>query len=222
MTGVLVASSSALPFRGTFATFTTTLATASASDFVATVSFGDGRSAPGVITPGANGVFVVSAAHQYAHPGLYHATVTVTVTGPGGARATAPDLALVSPPPAVVGLRRPGVHDRLTRLVLAFNRPLNAATAQDVRNYLFIPADPSGRPLRYTKSIPVAVAAYDPRLRTVTLTPASPLRLTGSYLLRVNGAGPGRLVDVLGAPLVGTNTGGRPGNYLALIHGYCV
>ena len=61
---------------------------------------------------------------------------------------------------------------------------------------------------------------YDPTKLTVTLTPRTRLPLSGSYLLTVSGVGPHPVRDVYGYPLTGTGTGGRPGDYIAVIHGY--
>jgi hexosaminidase len=53
----------------------------------ATISWGDGASSAGTVTGTAatttsvNGLYAVGGSHQYAHPGLYHATVTVSASG---------------------------------------------------------------------------------------------------------------------------------------------
>jgi hypothetical protein len=52
------------------------------SDFTATVSWGDGTSAAGLVTTSASGGYDVSASHTYASPGSY--TVTTAIADPGG------------------------------------------------------------------------------------------------------------------------------------------
>jgi hypothetical protein len=78
------------------------------SDFTATIDWGDGSSpSPGDVA-GANGTFTVRGSHPYAadsagRPGGVYA-VTVTVTGPGGARLTGTaSVAVVRPPLAGSG-----------------------------------------------------------------------------------------------------------------------
>jgi hypothetical protein len=52
------------------------------------------------------------------------------------------------------------------------------------------------------------------------LAPQSRLALTGYYLLTVSSVGPHPVRDVFGDPLTGTGTGGLPGDFIALIHGF--
>jgi hypothetical protein len=49
-----------------------------AENLAGTVDFGDGTQAPLAITPGAIGGYSLGAAHTYASPGIYDATVTVS------------------------------------------------------------------------------------------------------------------------------------------------
>jgi hexosaminidase len=58
-----------------------------ASAVTATISWGDGASSAGTVTGTAatpttvNGLYSVGGSHRYAHPGVYHATVTVSASG---------------------------------------------------------------------------------------------------------------------------------------------
>jgi hypothetical protein len=121
--------------------------------------------------------------------------------------------------PAVVVLQRVGIHAQPTLLVLTFNRPMDAATGQDLRNYLLFQVGPLGFAGPHPQPIPITAAVYDPATQSVILAPRSPLALGGYYLLTVSGAGPHPVRDVTGAPLTGTGTGGQPGDYIALVHG---
>jgi hexosaminidase len=64
-----------------------------ASAVTATINWGDGASSAGTVTGTAatpvtvNGLYSVGGSHRYAHPGVYHATVTVSA--PGTASVTA-------------------------------------------------------------------------------------------------------------------------------------
>jgi hypothetical protein len=140
--------------------------------------------------------------------------ITAHTTGASGGALTLTNVA-----PTVVLLQRFGIHAQPTRLVLAFNLPMNAATVQDHRNYLLEQTGPRGHAGPHSHPIPIASAVYDPMTQAVTLTPQSLLSLKGYYLLTVRGTGPHPVQDVNGNPLTGTGTGGRPGDYIVLIHG---
>src|SRR5260370_6487951 len=76
-------------FSGTVGTFSTTNELALASDYLATINWGDGTSGGGVITAIGGGNFNVSAIepHVYTEEGNY--TATLTIISLGGNRATA-------------------------------------------------------------------------------------------------------------------------------------
>ena len=150
-----------------------------------------------------------------------HAVTAAYGGDPGFAPSTSNSVTqVVNPPPVVVSLRRLGIHLQPTHLVLTFNRPMNVAIVQDLRNYLLYRVGPHGFAGPHPRPIPIDSAVYDPAHRTVTLTTRFRLALAGYYLLSVNGAGPGRLADVAGVPLVGTNAGGQIGSeYIAVVHG---
>jgi hypothetical protein len=82
------------------ASFTDSSMGAEASDYTATINWGDGGSSPGVVS-GSNGVFMVTSlpiTHTYAWPGQY--SVSVTVVGKeGGSPTTATYTVWVIPRP---------------------------------------------------------------------------------------------------------------------------
>jgi hypothetical protein len=77
----------------TVATFTDADLGRQATDYTATISWGDGSSSTGDVS-GAEGVFAVTGGHVYAHPGAF--TVGVTVADPAGFTATASGTATVA------------------------------------------------------------------------------------------------------------------------------
>ena len=72
---------------GSFVAATLAAAGRPAGTVTATISWGDGASSAGTVTGTAatatsvNGLYSVGGSHQYAHAGLYHATVTVSASG---------------------------------------------------------------------------------------------------------------------------------------------
>jgi hypothetical protein len=130
---------------------------------------------------------------------LSTATSGFTIAGAGGGAggvATSPD------GPVVVGLRRvDGLSS--TAIVLAFNEPLDPATAQDLGNYAI--AAPGSRRVR------IAAAVYDASTWTVTLETARRLDPRRRYRVRVRGRAPGGVADTAGRLLDGLGNG-QPGS----------
>jgi photosystem II stability/assembly factor-like uncharacterized protein len=79
-------------FQGTVGSFTSANPLAIASDFLASIDWGDGGSSGGVLTAIGNGTFNVSnmTPHVYAEEGNYTATLTVVSLGGHRASATIP------------------------------------------------------------------------------------------------------------------------------------
>ena len=75
-------------FTGTVATFTDSDTGNGASDFTATIDWGDGTTTAGVITDTA-GTISVSGTHTYASSGQNAVSVTLSDDAPGTATATA-------------------------------------------------------------------------------------------------------------------------------------
>ncbi len=132
----------------------------------------------------------------------------------------APDIGAfqVQPPLAVVGLKRYGVHDRPTTLVLTFNLPLDVARAESPANYRLVAAGPDHRVGAGNAGvIAMRSVAYDPASQTVSLRPSRRLPLRRTYFLTVIGTPPGGLTTTVGAYLAGA-ADGRPGtDYVASI-----
>jgi hypothetical protein len=74
--------------NATVATFTDTDTAALASEFVATINWGDGTTTAGTIA-GSNGSFAINGTHTYATTGQDTITVTMAEPAPGTATATA-------------------------------------------------------------------------------------------------------------------------------------
>lgn len=78
-TGVNVNATEGASFTGTVATFNDPDTSASASEYSATINWGDGSpTSSGTITSTGGGNFTVSGTHTYAEEGTYTVTVTIT------------------------------------------------------------------------------------------------------------------------------------------------
>jgi hypothetical protein len=104
-------------FVGTVATFTDTNVNNVANDFTATINWGDGTTATGVVTD-SDGQIGVSGTHTYAKPGTDNLLVTLTEDGPGTAAATAVSTAgvvnpIIHPPPPPADFTGSGTSDVL-------------------------------------------------------------------------------------------------------------
>ncbi|HET9211229.1 MAG TPA: hypothetical protein VFR03_12560 [Thermoanaerobaculia bacterium] len=83
-------------FTATVANFSDTLTSAVASDFTATIDWGDATTSAGTVS-GGSGSFQVSGTHTYASSGNYPVMVTLSDDPPGTATATVTSTAQVSP-----------------------------------------------------------------------------------------------------------------------------
>ena len=72
-----IAAAEDVAFAGPVATFTDSDATQPASNFTATIAWGDGTTSAGTVT-GGSGSFTVTGAHTYAESGSFTVTTTVT------------------------------------------------------------------------------------------------------------------------------------------------
>jgi hypothetical protein len=93
--GLTFTASPGQAFSGTVATLTDTDTSNVASDFSATINWGDGTSTTGVITDTA-GIISVSGTHTYGSAGRDAVTVILTEDAPGTATATASSTANVA------------------------------------------------------------------------------------------------------------------------------
>ena len=98
--GVSVSATAGVQRSATVATFTDADPAGAASDYTATIDWGDGATTAGTIGSAAGGGFTVTGSHTYANVGTY--PTSVTITDVGGATATATgttDVANPPPPP---------------------------------------------------------------------------------------------------------------------------
>jgi hypothetical protein len=122
-------------FSGGVAHFTSANpADTSASDFTATVDWGDGHTSTGVITPNSDGSFEVTASNTYSEQGKY--IVQVMIEGPNGESATTNAMATV----ADAALNSVGVPVNVPKTNTAANNVLVATFtdqggAEPVANY---------------------------------------------------------------------------------------
>ncbi len=99
--GVPVSATAGVQFNGTVATFTEAVPDTVASDYTATIEWGDGTATAGTVSAASGGGFAVSGSHTYASGGTY--ATSVKITDVQGASATATSTATVAaaaPPPS--------------------------------------------------------------------------------------------------------------------------
>jgi PKD repeat protein len=102
-TGLSVTSTEGSTFSGAVATFTNTGYPGNlASDFTATIDWGDGTTTAGTVS-GSSGFFTVSGTHSYTDEGSFTTTVTLTDDAPGTASATATGVANVAEGDVLIG-----------------------------------------------------------------------------------------------------------------------
>jgi hypothetical protein len=195
---------------GISVTFTATVAAAAGTP-TGTVTFSiDGVAQAPVKLTTVNGQ--KQASFSTSSLGLGDHTIVATYSGgPGFAPSTSSPLtqAIVNPVldgPIVLKLQRFGVHDHPTTLVLTFDKPLDPASAQNLRNYRLV--NPHGRPGQIT------AAVYQPSTLTVTLHPAQRLDIHRTYTLTVVGIPPNGVRDTTGKLLDGAGTGHPGSNFV--------
>jgi len=101
-TGVPISGSPGVQLSGAVAEFTEANPKSVASDYTATISWGDGATSAGTVSPSGAG-FEVSGSHTYASAGQY--PTSVTIQDVGGAKATASSTASISGEPLVSNVR---------------------------------------------------------------------------------------------------------------------
>ena len=106
-----MSATAGVQFSGTVATFTEAVPDTVASDYTATIDWGDGTATTaGTVTAASGGGFAVSGSHTYANGGAY--TTSVTITDVQGATATATSTATVTAAP--LPRAADGCHDLAT------------------------------------------------------------------------------------------------------------
>jgi uncharacterized repeat protein (TIGR01451 family) len=105
--------------------------------------------------------------------------------------------------PMLMMVQRFGFHAMPTRLVLTFDRSLDASAAENLSNYRITTAG-GGR-------IKLKSAVYDDRTHTVTLRPVIRMNLHRRYSISINGSSPTGVQDAARELLDGTRSG-TPGS----------
>jgi PKD repeat protein len=123
------------PFTGTVATFTDSDTSNTASDFTATIDWGDTTVTAGTVSGGA-GSFTVSGTHTYASAGNFPVTVTLTDDPPGTATATASGTARVSETRGPIGtiVPLPAATLLLPYFEVDLNNPNGLSTLLSINN----------------------------------------------------------------------------------------
>jgi hypothetical protein len=93
-TGLTVSATEGISFTGAVASFADADPKGAATDYAATISWGDGSSSPGTISANASGGFTVTATHTYAEEGPF--AITVSIADGGGASTSASGAASVA------------------------------------------------------------------------------------------------------------------------------
>ncbi len=97
--GVSVNTTAGTLLSATVATFTDADPAGTASDYTATINWGDGTTSAGTITSVAGGGFAVTGSHTYANGGAYPTSVAITDVGGATATATSTANVAAAPPP---------------------------------------------------------------------------------------------------------------------------
>jgi Big-like domain-containing protein len=167
------------------------------------VTFCDGTTTLGVAALDATGhaAFTVSTLSVGNHSITAIYGGSANCAGSQGAMSQAV-IAAQGAGPRVVQFQRFGYHWMPTVLVLAFDSPLDARSAQNTANYRI--TGPGGRP------IGIGSVVYNASARTVTIYPSERLNIHWTYALQVNGTtangvrgADGALLNAAGAGLPG-------------------
>ena len=99
-----MSATAGVAFKAKVATFTHANPAGAASDYTATITWGDGTaSTAGTVSAAAGGGFEVTGSHTYAAAGKY--TTSIAINDVGGAKATATSSASVVGPPIVSNVK---------------------------------------------------------------------------------------------------------------------
>ncbi len=107
--GNAISSIEGAPFSGPVATFTEPDASAPASQYSATIDWGDGGTSPGTVTGPPGGPFTVSGSHTYIEEGSYPVKVTITDNVNSSNTTTATSTATVADAPLTASCATPTV-----------------------------------------------------------------------------------------------------------------
>ncbi len=181
-TGKSVSGTAGVKLNATVATFTDANPNGVASDYTASINWGDGTaSTAGTVSAAAGGGFEVTGSHTYAAPGQY--TTTITINDVGGAKATATGSANITGPPAVSNVNVLSITETTAKVGFTIN-PNGAATTYAIE---YGPTTSYGQ-----KTVPVDIGATPgPQSLTQTLTGLEPGKTYHFHVLATNSAGPG-------------------------------
>ena len=117
--GSLINATEGTAFNGNVATFTDPDSALTASNFTASIQWGDGTTTTGSVSSDGSGGFNVSGNHAYAEEGTY--TLTITVTATGGADGSDSGQASVADAPLIgTGFSLIGKFRSFSGVVAAF------------------------------------------------------------------------------------------------------
>jgi hypothetical protein len=181
VTGVPVSATTGVAVKARVATFTHASPAGAASDYTATITWGDGTaSMAGTVSAAAGGGFEVTGSHTYAAAGKY--TTSVAIDDVGGAKATATSSANVVGPPIVSNEKALSVTETTAKVGFTIN-PNGAATTYVVE---YGPTMSYGK-----KTTPVEIGATSgPQSLTQTLTGLEPGKTYHFHVLATNSAAP--------------------------------
>jgi hypothetical protein len=182
VTGVPVSATAGVAVKAKVATFTHADPAGAASDYTATITWGEGTaSTAGTVSAAAGGGFEVKGSHTYAAAGQY--TISVAIDDVGGAKATAASSADVVGPPIVSNVEALSVTE--TTAKIGFTIDPNGADTTYVIEYG--PTTSYGQ-----RTAPVDIGATPgPQPLTLTITGLEPGRVYHFDVLATNSAGPG-------------------------------
>jgi hypothetical protein len=181
VTGVPVSATAGVAVKAKVATFTHASPAGAASDYTATIAWGDGTaSTTGTVSAAAGGGFEVTGSHAYAAAGTY--TTSVTIDDVGGAKASATSSANVVGPPIVSNEKALSVTETTAKVGVTIN-PNGAATTYVVE---YGPTTSYGQ-----KTTPVEIGATPgPQSLTQTLTKLEPGKTYHFDVVATNSAAP--------------------------------
>jgi hypothetical protein len=110
--GLVVFGTGRAPLNAVVASFTDTIPNATPSDFSVAISWGDGQTTPGTVTPNTQGGFDVIGNHTYALDASYTIAITATdsVGQTGSSDCTAHVACPTGPPPLLGAVARTFTH----------------------------------------------------------------------------------------------------------------
>jgi len=176
----VVSATEGAPFSGVVASFTDADPAGTATDFTATISWGNGHSSSGTIAANGTGGFNVSGVNTYAEEGTQ--TVKVTITDSGGATAVANSTANIG-------------DAALTVKGKAFTATRKQAFTTTVAS--FTDADPSGVTTDYTGTInwgdgsavtscPTSLCSFSLNSGTFSINGTHTYTSKGTYLVTIS------------------------------------